>query len=320
MQELILNSFPAEIDPQALKLPYVEFSSWEHSALARNADYSEYKIYRYKHPVFQDPSEPVMIRMVLLSGPKLTSKTKLGTHDIAELPHLANTLIESSLGHHLASRGMTIYEGKFVTRARRRVRTVSSGLIHLYSGISFRCRRPNSRERYRFALSVQWESGAEFSETLSNPQLREIATGLPVLYTPENGAQTELSYFETKFIGQVDSFRSHEQAMVNCKDGVRRLISVKDLTLEARSEAIRRFELRFGDHFNRRTIFHEIQHLSKVLKRNNRRNLSVLPDRLSAIVSILEGSSKRELTMRLRSYQKGLVRIGLSPQRVTFTP
>ena len=319
MGKLILNCFPVEVSPPTLALPYVEYSTWEASTAGRKKDYPGFKTYRYKHLVPAEGGAPTsyVIRLLLLSGTRPPANMQCETCDIGKLPGLANTLIEQSLARHLKSCSMTIRRGAFETLALHRREDISSPLIHLYSGISFRARRPHQAEPYRFALTVQWEAVAHFAETLSNKHLRKISDGLAVLYTPQNKPLSELDPFQNRFVGRVKDIISPREAVVSCKDNVLRTIALPDLTLEASSEAIRRFEQQRGIKQRPSSIWSQVQQLSKVLTKENRRNASVLSDRLDAIRAILGGTSREQLVLALHSsYAEGKVSIGLSPQSV----
>jgi hypothetical protein len=122
MGNLILNSFPVEITPYVLRLPTVEFESWEASTEGRNKKYSQYRTYRYlKRPIAGTDDAPQRVRLVLLSGPTPTTHTEADDLDIGDLAKLGTHLIESSLSRHLESQGMRITNNAFETLALRRV-------------------------------------------------------------------------------------------------------------------------------------------------------------------------------------------------------
>lgn len=320
MTNLILNSFPVEVSPSKLSLPFVEFDSWEASTLGRR-NYPRFRTYRYEHrsnPEFQS-SGRACIRLVLLSGPPAPPETQADEMDISSLPKLCAVLIEHSLSDHLESQGMTIRRSSFERLALRRVETQSSQLVHLYSGISFKARRPFRAQPYSFTLSVQWVASAIFVETLASAVLRDIARGLGVLYTPKNKASPELLEFENRFLGHVRDVPSPDETEVICRDDVRRAIPVQDLTLEASSEALRRYEVATGSQQQPSRVWRRLQQLSKVLTAEGRRNPVVLRDRLNAIRGVLGGFSKEQLVLPLKSYVDGAVSIGLEPLRVELS-
>jgi len=318
---LILNSFPVEVSPCKLPLPFVEFESWEASTTGRNREYSQFRTYRYERVLRAEDgtADQRRIRLVLLSGPALPSQIEAGEMDIGSLPKLGANLIENSLSKHFASQGMTIKRGFFERLALRRVEAFSNQLVHTYSGISFRARRPFRAQPYLFTLSVQWVARAVFSDTLANTTLQGISRGLGVLYTPRSRPLDELLQFENHFLGHVTEVVSPTQAEVICRDNVRRPIPLQDLTLEASSEALRRFEQATGSHQQPSKIWRRLQQLSKVLTNEGRRNSSVLRDRLDAIRGVLGGFSKEQLVLPLASYVEGAVSIGLAPMRVELS-
>jgi hypothetical protein len=317
MSSLILNSFTVQISPVKLSLPYVEFTDWESSTTARNRDYGPYRTYRYERSLNHDGlAEPVTIRLVLLSGPPVSSENQTDEFDLSSLPKLGAILIENSLSDHLESQGMTIKRNSFERLALRSVDSQSAQLVHLYSGISFQARRPFKAEPYSFILSIQWVASAVFSDTLANQVLRGIARGLAVLYSPKKGPLAELVQFENAFLGHVKDLSSSSHAEVLCRDNVRRAIPLDDLTLEASPEALRRYELATGTEQQRFRVWRRLQQISKVLTPEGRRNTSVLRDRLEAIRGVLGGHSREQLVLSLGAYAEGTVSIGLAPIRV----
>jgi hypothetical protein len=312
MNSLILNSFPVEIYPSKLTLPFLEFESWEASTAGRNRDFSRFSTYRYA----EGGGSERQIRLVLLSGPDLPAGLGTNEIDIGALPKVGAILIENSLSNHLKSQGMIIKRGRFERLALRRVESSAGYLIHVYSGVSFSARRPFLAEPYSFALSAQWVARAVFSETLANATLHAMARGLGALYTPQNRPQDDLLQFENHFIGRVNQLISSGQAEIVCRDNVRRTIPLGDLTLEASPEALRRYELATGSQQQPSRIWRRLQQLSKVLTKDGRRNPSVLRDRLDAIRGVLGGFSKEQLVLPLPSYAEGTVSIGLAPMKV----
>jgi hypothetical protein len=316
MSNLILNSFPVEVSPPKLSLPFIEFESWEASTAERNKKYSKFRTHRHTRAGTSDQQR---IRLVLLSGPALPAQIPNEEIDVGDVPKLAAILIESSLSNHLESQGMTIKRGKFEHLALRRVDASTGQLIHMYSGISFNARRPFRDQPHSFTLSAQWVARAIFSETLANTTLQGVARGLGVLYTPRTRPLEELLQFANHFVGHVRQITPPNHAEVICRDNVRRSIHLDDLTLEGSPEALRRYEQATGSQQEPSRIWRRLQHLSKVMTNEGRRNSSVLRDRLDAIRSVLGGFSKEQLVLPLASYVEGTVSIGLAPIRVEIS-
>jgi len=318
MGDLILNSFPVEIIPYHLRLPFVEYDSWEASTAGRRREYSQFRTYRYERKLKREGGarDQQRIRLVLLSGPIPAPETEVADLDLGELPNLGANLIEYSLARHLESQGMISQRSSFEKLALRRVESSPGKLIHLFSGISFRARRPFRSEPYAFTVSVQWVARALFADRLTNTTLRDLSQGLGVLYTPQGKPSVELQQFENRFIGHVKELALPGSAVIICRDNVLRPIPLADVTLEASPEAIRRYEQNTGSQQEPLRIWRKLQQLSKVLTSQGRRNSSVLRDRLDAIRGVLGGYSKEQLVLPLDSYAAGTVSIGLAPLRV----
>jgi hypothetical protein len=213
---------------------------------------------------------------------------------------------------------MRVTNNAFETLALRRVERSPSNLIHLYTGISFRGKRPFREEAHVFTLSAQWIARALFSETLANDVLRDISHGLGVIYTPRSAPAADLQEFANHFLGRVRGSVSADKALVSCRDNAMRPIPLADLTLEASPEAIRRYDLRTGSQQGSFRTWRRIQQLSKVLTGQGRRNLLVLRDRLEGIRGMLGGQAKEQLILPLDGFATGTVSIGLDPLRAEF--
>lgn len=316
MSNLILNSFPVEVHPSKLLLPFLEFESWEASTSERDKSYSKFRTHRYAQP---EVSAQRRIRLVLLSGPAPPPQIQSAEIDTGDVPKLAAILIENSLSNHLESRGMIIKRGKFERLALRRVEASTGQLVHVYSGISFRARRPFRSQPNAFTLSAQWVARAVFSETLANTTIQRLAPGLGVLYTPKGRSKEELLQFQNQYVGHVRQITPPNHAEITCRDNVRRSIPLDDLTLEASPEALRRYEQMTGSQQQPSRLWRRLQQLSKVLTNEGRRNPSVLRDRLDSIRSVLGGFSKEQLVLPLATYVEGTVSIGLAPIRVQIS-
>lgn len=318
VSDLVLNSFPVEIAPTCFSLPFLEYANWEESTKAKRSRFAAFSSYRFDLTGLRsaENSEGSQIRLVLLSGPAPPGDVKHADIDLAALPNLAANLVEQSLAFHLESRGLLLQRNSFDRVALMPMDAPSARPIQLYSGISFRARRPFSASPCGFTLSVQWVARAIFSETLLNPHLNGICRGLAVLYTPKAEVAAELKEYENHFLGHVKDLDGGDAAVVVCRDYAQRSIRLADLTLEASPEAIRRYEMRTGSQQGRAGTWRTLQQLSKVLTKEGRRNPQVLRQRLEAIRGVLGGSAKEQIVLPLIGYANGTVTIGLSPLRV----
>src|ERR1700721_2474172 len=317
MSDLILNSFPVEVTPSTLTLPFAEFDDWQTSTLGRNRDYRQYSTYRYDRTLVPDDRRSgKRIRLFLLSGP--TPALSAGVHeiDLGGFPTLGARLIEQSVSRYLVSQGMTLRKSSFQNVALRRTEGSASDLIHVYVGISYQARRPFASERNAFTLSAQWEARAIFADSLANPSLKSISIGLAVLYAPRTPPPKELQEFQNHYLGHIKQIAHPTEAVVDCRDGQTRSVPFVDLTLEASPEAIRRYEQENGSAQQAMWTWRKIQQLSRVLTKEGRRNPLVLRDRLEAIRTVLGGQSREQLILQLHSYANGTVTIGLAPIRL----
>lgn len=318
VSELIVNSFPVEVSPRDLDLPCIEYETWDASTADLRRQYAAFTIHRYRYqPQEQAISEPEpRIRMLLLSGPTPPSVTASITCNTGSLPHLTNKLIEHTLGQNLEERGMTIKHRRTETLALTYHNSQDGDLISFHTGISFKARQPHQAEPSKFTLTAQWDVGAHFTCSLSEQTLRQISLNMAVKYTPSKEPDDQLLHLVNRYLGTVISTKDPRNALLCCRDNVRRTIPYDDLTLEPTPQALRRYDLRSGTNHQRHRVNRRIQELSKVLTRDGRRNESVLTDRLHAIIHTLSGDASDQLVLPLCAFARGTVRIRLSPQRV----
>lgn len=308
MRALLINSFPAELTPTIVDLPYLDCSDWAASSEMLQSKYAGGNTYRYLiHP----PAETT-VRLIFLSG--VAPDEPIASFDLQDLPYLGVRLIEQALARHLSERGLDVKQSRFEYTALRK-REIFNDVIQLHSGISYKARRPFAANPYGYVLSVQWISRATFTESLDNESLCNISQGLGTLYTPKKAPEAVLQEYTDRYVGRIKEVQS-DQAIVSCKDGILRSIPLSDLTLEASTEAIRRFELRTGSNQQRSRVVRQLLQLSQVLTPSGRRNTAVLRDRLSAIQRFLGFRSREDLFLPLDSYQAGHVRVNLSPLQV----
>jgi len=317
MSTLTINYFPAEISPAIIRLPFIECASWEDSTSAKEGEYAKYTSWRYQ------PSESSGsgVRLVLLNGPDRPASASEESFDVGRFWRIALISIEESLAAHFASLGMGIEDAHFERLAIRKVHDTPDEVIELSTGVSFRAKRPFRDDHYGFVVMFNWEVRALFRESLENESLRGIAIGMPVLYKPTTDAPASLRQFRNRYIGRIRSLETNRIAVVSCRDNVSRQVSVADLRLEASPATVKKYEQMCRRSLGPSRFFRRIQQLNMTLTRENRRNVSVLRDRLEAIRDVLRqsaGASGDQLILSLSSYQQGSLVIGLSPLRVDF--
>lgn len=309
METLLLNSFPVELSPIQVKLPYVEYRTWEDSRHDLIARYSNYSTYRLSTP-------DGTIRLFLLNGPAVSESIETAEIDFARAGNLAGRLIERSLGRYFSSLGMQVSSGSFGTVALRPQADFSRNGIDLRAGICFQARRPFRDQPYGFSLTVTWEARASFRESLMEPTIQKIALDMPVLYKPARPAPPELATFSGRYLGHVQGAPTNTDAAIYCRDRELRRIPLGDLFLEASAESIRKYEQAIGIEHQSASVWRAVQELSLVVTKAGRRNPSVLRDRLSKVIAFLGNSSKDRLVVPMDTYEVGTVTVGLTPARV----
>lgn len=316
MDKLILNSFPAQISPTQVTLPYIEFSSWEESTEAKDNHFKDYHSWRFE-------TDRQQIRLVLLAGPTRPPDASEDVFELGRFWRIGTLLIENSISQYLAGTGMRVMPGHFENIALRQATGSPHEMIQLYTGVSFRARRPFRDDPLGFTVSFQWEARAQFEESLSSDSLLAICAGMPVLYQPRRAATGELAQFENRFIGKVKHVPGGDTVEVQCKDNVPRQVPRRDLWLEASPATMREYERQVGGSVGSTSVWRRIQELSMVLTNDNRRNPAVLRDRLDAIRAVLAGSdspSREELVIPFFSFAQGTATLSLSPLQVEVTP
>jgi hypothetical protein len=317
MSTLAINYFPVEITPSTLTLPLLEYGSWEESSIRKEQEYSAYSTWRY-----QPDRTKNLVRLVFLSGPQTPSAASEGVFDLGEYWRIGQLSIEDSVASSFAANDMAVERAHFDRLALRRIPDTVSDVIDLFVGVSFRAKRPFREERYSFVLVLTWEVRALFRDTLENETLRKISPGMSVIYKPEDGKSTEhLAQFQNRFLGHLHSLEKDGYASVLCKDNEIRRIPVSHLRLEASPSTVKKYEQFSRGTFGPSQFFRRVQQLNMTLTNENRRNVSVLRDRLHAIRTLLQqlaGASRDQLVIPLTSYQQGTVTIGLSPIKTEF--
>jgi hypothetical protein len=309
---LALNCFPVTLSPTVFDVPFIDYKVWEASTKALREEYDGYLAFRYK-------TDDQQVRVVLLDGPQIPQKLTRMTVDVAELPSLGKRVVERSLTHYLAARGLMSRRTGFETTVMKKTPEFSQGCISIFCGISFQVRRPFEANPYSFMMSVKWEVTASFEQNLMDSTLRAIALGMPVLYKPSSATSRipeDLQRIRNRYLGRVREIRSEAEAVVYCKDDQLRRVPLADLYLEASPEVIRAYERESGMKREARSVWQKIQELNFVLNAMGRRNPSVLKDRLEVVRKFLGGGTREQLTIPLRYFGEGSISVGLSPLRV----
>lgn len=302
---LLLNWFKSEIHPLSLKVFVKNFATWEESTAALKTDeYKDMVIYRGRG-VEQG------CRLIAYCGriPNNWEEKKL---ELAADHGFTSRIIKHSLRLHFRSMGLFTNEGQWGLRVIKGVNEVGQMGISLSHGINIKVH--NSVED-GFGLVINWEVSAEFMNSLADPNLKHIAPNLGVIFKPTPGHQCDekIKNFRNRYLGTVMGFGPNSGARVFCRDGEIRELPSEVLYLEAKPEAIKRFEALYPSGKEARVVWRRIQQLGHVLTKEGRRNPAVLRDRLGAIQQFLSPEGSQVLICRLASYDGGQVTVDLSP-------
>jgi hypothetical protein len=318
---LYLNSFPVDITPSEVSLPYVEFPDWPASTSAKKTQFNQFAVWRYEMSREEHGANQNSVRMVLLRGPQAPPGIQETTFDLGRFWRIGCLFIEEALSTHFAKLGFAVEQSKFERLALRRQAGSPDDRIELATGLSFSARRPFRDDRYRFALAFQWVVRAMFRDSLTNDSLARIALGMPVIYKPAGAVPPDLLEFAHRYIGRVRSIDPvHRVGVVMCKDDEPRTLPLADLRLESSPAVIRLYEQIIRSRTGPSQILRTIQQLKMSFTKENRRNVSALRDRLNKIRTVLQqaGSSRDQLILPLASFQSGSVSIGLNPSEAVF--
>jgi len=318
---LYLNSFPVDVTPPEVSLPYADYPDWETSTFAKKNQFNMFEVWRYQMSPEEQKEGPNTVRMVLLSGPQIPLGIQQAAFDLGRFWRIACLFIEDAVANHFAKLGYAVEQSKFERLVLRHHPGSPDERIELATGLAFSARRPFREDRYGFALSFQWVVRAMFKDSLNNDSLARIAQGMPVIYKPAKGAPPELQEFSHRFLGRVRSIDStRRSAVVMCRDDEPRTISLADLRLESSPAVIRVYEQTIRSRPGPSQILRTIQQLNLSFTKENRRNVSALRDRLTKIRAVLQqaGSSRDQLILPLASFQAGSVSIDLNPSEATL--
>jgi hypothetical protein len=314
---LLLNSFLVDVTPHEVSLPFVEYETWEGSTEAKKNRYPGLITWRYSKRTSDGESG---VCMVFLSGTQLPDDLSHKSFDLGTFSHLGCRLIEDSVALHFSGLGFTEERNRFERIVLRKHADASDTAIELATGLAFSARRPFSEERYAFSLTFQWVVRAMFKQSLVNASLSSIALGMPVMYMPTGAGHEDLDDYKNRYLGKVRNVDQKQKvATVACRDGQNRSIELKDLRLEASPAAIKIFERTVRSRQGPSRIIRTIQQLKLSLTKDNRRNVTVLRDRLAQIRKVLYevGSSRDQLVIPLASsFQPGSVSVALTPTNV----
>lgn len=313
---LYLNSFPVDVAPSEISLPYIEYPDWETSTSGKKTQFNQFAAWRYELSQEERGENQNSVRMVLLKGPQAPPGVPQATFDLGRFWRIGCLFIEDALSAHFAKLGFALEQNKFERLALRPHTASPDDRIELATGLSFSARRPFRDDRYRFTLSFQWVVRAMFRDSLSNESLARIALGMPVIYKPAGAVPPTLLEFAYRYLGRVRSIDpTGHSAVVMCKDEEPRTLPLGDLRLESSPVVIRLYEQTIRSRTGPSQILRTIQQLKMSFTKENRRNVSALRDRLNKIRTVLQqaGSSRDQLILPLASFQPGSVSIGLNP-------
>jgi len=241
--------------------------------------------------------------------------------DVGRFWRVGTLLIEEAISAHFRQRHFVIEEIRFEKLALRPVSNSPDEAIELATGVSYSARRPFREDRYRFALSLNWEVRALFRETLANADIARIALGMPVLYSPTKAVPPELVHFRNRYLGRVRSIEKDGTAIVISRDdGQAHRVPLSDIKLEASPAVIKIYEQRVRSRSGPSPIIRRIQQLKRTFTRDNRRNITAAQDRLEEIRVLLNraGASLDQLILPLSSFQTGSVAISLLPMEASL--
>jgi len=255
--------------------------------------------------------------MVFLSGPSVPQRAGHLKFDLTENRRIGELLIEDALSTHFAKHGLAIQRGHFERLAVRIRPDAPNDAIELSTGVAFSAKRPFKEEPLRFAVSFTWEVRAVFREDLSSPRITQIASGMPVLYTPQGPVAPDLAQFRNRYLGRVQAIEPRNQIVVISRtDGRPHRLDGRDLKLEASPQVIKKFERTSGTS----PTIREIQRLNRSFTPDNRRNTMAARDRLGEIRALLAsvGSSSDRLIVPLASFETGSVSVSTAPTEVSI--
>jgi hypothetical protein len=310
---LSLNCFPVTLLPMNYTLPYLHYESWKSSTNKLKNDFKDYSWYRLK-------LNDGRVRALIFNGPEQPRDLRKIDVDVATLPDFGKHIIRHSMVGHFKARGFVISrkDKGYDTTVLRTSPDFSEDLIDIYCGVSFQIRRPFVEFPDNFVMSVQWEVKTTFNQSISEPRLKAMAMGMPVIYRPSPNvvASEDMRPFQNRYLGRVCEISSQSEAVIDSKDHVLRRVALADLFLEASPAVIREYERQSGLRRSSRSLWYKLQELSLVLNGQGRRNTSVLKDRLQSVRAFLGGNSKEQLIIPLSCFQEGSISLGLSPLSV----
>jgi len=176
----------------------------------------DFSTWRFELRGDEAKDKPDRFRMVFLSGKQPPPGASCIEFDVGRFWRIGSLIIEEAIAAHFAQLKFVTEEGHFERLALRTVPNSPDEAIELATGVSFSARRPFRDDRYRFALSFNWEVRALFKETLANANIARIAVGMPVLYKPTNTPHPEILHFRNRYLGRVRSIEDDATATVMC--------------------------------------------------------------------------------------------------------
>ncbi|GEM_PF-5427300 len=318
--QLVINNFAADLMPVEPSLPFLDYSSWDESTATRDSQFSNYQTWRYEMDEGEAGTSTKRIRMVFLSGPSMPTDAAQMPFDIGRFWRIGNLLAEHALASHFSQKGFVVERNHFESVALRPYLSSPDDAIELATGVSYQVQRPFREDAYRFAVAFRWIVQAHFKQSLANTALAGIAIGMPVLYRPAGAVPQDLKPFLNRFVGRVRNVERDGTATVLCKDDQHRIISLKELRLEASPAVIKLYESRVRGRSGASAVVRAIQKLNMSLTSDNRRSVTVLRDRLAAIRKLLQelGSSTDQLVIPLKSFESGSLSISINPMEATL--
>ncbi len=313
---LLLNCFPIEIAPEEFTLPSVNATSWDAST---NEVHQRFQAFRTARANNKDGS----IGIFLLDGPAppadVGKKLVGGDHYV----HVVSDVVMASILSYFRSRGLSVHDDQFESTITTPSPQHVTGELEIRTGISVRIKLPPQDKIASMRLLVaRWEVKRDFRSNLDNPNLRQIALGKPVLYRPTERPVSDdpvPRIFVARYLGHVVAIPEPTHLEVSCRDGQRRRVLAKDLSLEPTSATISEYDQIFGN-ASHRSLWHRTQELGFVLTSSGRRNTAVLRDRLDAIRKFLSPDSSPALVLPSPTYSSLQLLVGLAPLTAEVSP
>lgn len=311
---IVLNWFRCDINPAVLKLYVRDFPSIEAAKSHRATVPDAIGAYLW---VGKDRSGKIPpVQLVAVNGSDLAGGY-LREIDVSHHAGVAKRVVRGSIVSFFRSRRFLVDEDRFgggvsVLEAG----TLASQFVRVRTGVRVKVDYP-FREG-RLGLICQWAVRAEVEGTLVLPDLAQLAVGLPCileLSDGDHGLPVDVRNRDRKLLGTIESVEAND-CVVKLRGGGRQRVPRRCLRLDAGAAAISRLDQQFANSATIRPAFQQIQRASLALGNDNRRNPSVLKDRLAAIRRFLGGDAPSLLVVPLPGAPGAKLTVDMRPVAV----